>query len=769
MPADAHRALRDPALPGLPTLLDPDAFAELLHAFAPEAQLAGVRGEYVRYKPGARCIASYRIALRSGEVRVHGIAHGADAHEKLAKRRQQPAVEGPLGAGRFVREDQALTVEVFPNDARLRALRRLGSADFRGRLMTRLGVLAPGSAVQQLTPLAYKPERRFVARVDVDDGSRALLKLHTPERFLRAHAAFRGKSRNSLRVARPHEASRRHAALAYEWIDGRLLAPFAADAREALARAGEALAELHAQPPVPRERCLGSEVLASAALVAVLIPKLADCVRALAERIAANLTRVSSPVRALHGDFHAAQVLIDGDTAALLDLDNACAGDPSQDLAVFTAHAELEAMRSHRTPDCVETALGSLLAGYAQVAGPLDPCALALHTAAALVSLAPQPFRSFDPAWPERIEALLDRSRAWIERAGCASPRAPAAVARVSPSLPVDPGLPLLADALDRRRLEATLGDALAEPRLRLHSAELIRHKPGRRALVEYTVTSGSGVSSKLLGKLRARGLDRAALRIQETLYRSTFGDDTPDAVCVPETLGAIPELSLWLQRKVPGVRVTERLGQSGDAAVCERVADALHKLHGTAIATPRRHTLSDEIELLCDRLLPRLAHTHPALAVRSERLAGACRRLAATIPDGPQRGIHRDFHPDQLLVDGERMWLVDFDLYCSGHPALDAGNFVAHLTELALRRFGDPSALADCEHAFRQRFLMLAGRELEGALGGYTLLALARHVYLSTRYEDRRATTEPLLALCESRLAANGATAPALLGSFIR
>ncbi len=769
MSAEARNTPRDPELPGLATLLDADAFAARLRALVPGAEILGVRGEYVRYKPGARCIAAYRVVLPDAEVRVHGIAHGADAPEKLAKRSARQAATGVLGAARLGCADLALAIAVFPDDARLRALRRLESTEFRNRLMTRLRVLAPGATVQGLTVLAYKPERRFVARVDNDDGTHALLKLHTPERFQVIPAQHGFSSRGALRVSRTLHASRKHAAFAYEWIDGRPLALFAADADAALARSGEALAALHTQTPAPRERRPGAEALASAALVAVLVPKLAAPVRALAAQLAERLAAVSSPLRALHGDFHAAQVLLDGDRAALIDLDNACAGDPAQDLAVFAAHAELEAMRTQRSPAIVATAVERLLSGYARVTEPPDARRLALHTAAALVSIAPQPFRSFDAAWPERIETLLERAHAWFAQAGSGSASTTPSRVRETAPFEIDPALPLLTTALDRDRVSGPLAHALADPGLRLRSARLVRHKPGRRALVQYDVTTGAGADLSVLGKLRARGLDRTALRVQDALVRSGFGEAAPDAIRVPATLGAIPKLFLWLQRKVPGTPLTAGLGQPGDVALCERVATALHKLHVTPVATSRHHRVADEVELLCERLLPPFALTHPELAWRSERLAAACRRLGTTIPDTPLCGIHRDFHPDQVLVDGARMWLVDFDLYCQGHPALDAGNFIAHLTELALRRHGDPAALVDCERSFEERFLALSGRELQPALRGYTLLSLARHVILSTRYEDRRETTEPLLALCEERLDLGSAATPAQLRSAAR
>ena len=753
MSADALRAIRDPALPGLSVLLDESAFTDTLRALAPHVDLLGVRGHYVRYKPGARCLAAYRVALRDGEVLVHGIAHGTDAPEKLAKRSARRAVPGALGAGRLVREDLALSIEGFPNDARLRVLPRLASAEFRAHLMTRMNVLGPESTVIGILPLAYKPERRFVARVDLDDGSHALLKLHTPERFQAIHTKPVFESRHALRVARAFRASRNHGALAYEWIEGLPLAALAVDADRALARAGEALAELHAQTPAQREGRLGPEALASAALVAVLVPKLATSVRALADRIAGRLASPAAQIRALHGDFHAAQILIGDDSAGLIDLDNACAGDPAQDLAIFAAHAELEAARSRRDPDVVATALATLLTGYERVAAPPDSRSLALHTAAALVSIAPQPFRGFDPEWPERIEALLERAQAWLDAAGPASAAAPAPAARGTSAPGIDPALPFLSAALDRSRMASRLARVLDDRGWQLRDARLVRHKPGRRALVEYDLTAGDGSRLSVLGKLRARGLDRPALRVQDALYRATFGDDALDAVSVPRTLGAIPKLFLWLQCKVPGTPVSARLGRAGDAALCRRVAAALHKLHATTVPTSRRHSVADEVDLLCGRLLPQLVRTHPEFGSRCARLAAACRRLGSTIPDSPRCGIHRDFHPDQVLVDESRLWLVDFDLYCQGHPALDAGNFLAHLTELALRRFGDPAALASCEGAFAEQFLALSGGELQPALDGYTILSLARHVYLSTRYADRRATTATLLELCEQRL----------------
>ena len=43
---------------------------------------------------------------------------------------------------------------------------------------------------------------------------------------------------------------------------------------------------------------------------------------------------------------------------------------------------------------------------------------------------------------------------------------------------------------------------------------------------------------------------------------------------------------------------------------------------------------------------------------------------------------VHRDFYHDQVIADGDVCRLVDLDLVAVGDPALDIGNFLAHLID---------------------------------------------------------------------------------------
>jgi hypothetical protein len=105
------------------------------------------------------------------------------------------------------------------------------------------------------------------------------------------------------------------------------------------------------------------------------------------------------------------------------------------------------------------------------------------------------------------------------------------------------------------------------------------------------------------------------------------------------------------------------------------------------------------------------------------------------------------------VIVDCTRLWLLDFDLYCHGDPALDAGNFIGHITQESLCTLGNAAAWRDRELALEERFIELTGEAARPAVRVYTTLTLARHVYLSTQFPERTPFTDRLLALCEERL----------------
>ena len=417
-PLEADLVRRDDALPALATVLDPEAFVGALRPSldATEVRQASIR--YLRYKPGSSCLVAYQLEVGAAQLEpliAYAKAHRLDAPEKLDKARR---------SGGAVLRDRALVISLFPNDRQLDAMRPLASAAARPRLLRRLLSRQPDLWTGTVRTLRYKPERRYVAQLQTRDGPRALLKVHSLERYQRAaRSAKVFGSGESVRVPRRLGASKRHRTVALEWLPGRPLDEAiisgAADVGTT-ATVGAAIAQLHNQrlprglPTLDRNsEAVG--LISLGADIGFVCPELAGAARRLAAWLAAHLVSRSDHCRAIHGDFNAGQVLLDGDRVTVFDLDRAALGDPTADLGMFIAHLERDVLRGALAPDRMAALAEGLLEGYAEAASRPAPAPVRLYTALGLLRLALEPFRARESDWPEKIEALLARAAAIAE------------------------------------------------------------------------------------------------------------------------------------------------------------------------------------------------------------------------------------------------------------------------------------------------------------------------------------------------------------------
>jgi hypothetical protein len=323
-----------------------------------------------------------------------------------------------------------------------------------------------------------------------------------------------------------------------------------------------------------------------------------------------------------------------------------------------------------------------------------------------------------------------------------------------------DPALPTVRLALDPASVAAEFKRGLprlaGEGTVSIKSIVVTRHKPGRRCVIEYDVRvkhpDSPRQKAKLIGKIRARRYGNEGYRMLEAVWNAGFHASSADYVSVPEPIGVIPRFRMWLQRKVSGTEATTLLLQNDGESVSRRIAEAIQKLHRAEIPTERGHSMADELRILHEHL-PIVAETKPKLSKRIARLLTACDRLGASVRPSRLCGIHRDFYPAQVMAEGSRLFLLDFDLYCRGDPALDAGNFLGHLIEISLRQPGDARASMNCQQAMEERFVELTGAAVRPAIRAYTTLTLVRHIYLSTQFPERIPFTGTLLELCEHQL----------------
>ncbi len=324
-----------------------------------------------------------------------------------------------------------------------------------------------------------------------------------------------------------------------------------------------------------------------------------------------------------------------------------------------------------------------------------------------------------------------------------------------------DPALPALAFALDpqiaRKEMKRGLPRLTGENSLvRLQAIRVVRHKPGRRCVVEYDVNierpDSPSETVTLIGKMRARRFGNEGYRLLDEFWRAGFDVKSGDGISVPEPIGVIPKVQMWFQRKVPGTTATELLLLPNSAPLAGRIAEAIIKVHQTKVPTEREHSIADELRILHE-CMEKVSVAQPQWNSRLTKILQSCDALAATHPDLPKCGSHRDFYPAQVISDGARIYLIDFDLYCSGDVGLDVGNFLGHLTEQSLRHFGNASALGEVERALENRFVELSGETSRVSVKIYATLTLVRHIFLSTQHPERRKTTEALVKLCEEKL----------------
>lgn len=413
---DAALVARDRRLPGLAFLLDADAFAAAIRRAVPGAEIGRAEAFYLRYKPGTNCVCCYRVwtGPESTMVYAKAFAPGDPGLHKV----HHPVVEGGLGAGApgtILLAEQAVRMWAFPNDQRIRALARLGSDARRRRLLKRIVPDRPAWWSAGVEPLAYKPDRRFVGRLDVAGRPAAVLRLYTGAGFARAvaRARFVAAAAESVLPA-VHGISERHRAIVYGWIEGRSLLDDLLDGAfraDRFAAAGAALARLHRLAPgeLPRQAAEdeASTVRAAAAEVAGLVPELAPRARALGEALAAELGEERATAT-VHGDFYPKQVVASPSGVGLIDLDAACAGDPGRDLGAFLAHLERYGLGGRIAAALPGPAGSALLDGYRGEGQRVEPARVRLQMAASLLRLASHPFRRREEGWRSRLTTMLE-------------------------------------------------------------------------------------------------------------------------------------------------------------------------------------------------------------------------------------------------------------------------------------------------------------------------------------------------------------------------
>ena len=284
----------------------------------------------------------------------------------------------------------------------------------------------------------------------------------------------------------------------------------------------------------------------------------------------------------------------------------------------------------------------------------------------------------------------------------------------------------------------------------------LLKHHPQRRCVLEFVIDfpqeTHCAVSKFIIGKSRTKGSSRSVSTMLSKLHAYGFGLDCADGISTPKYLGRIKPFKIWFYEKVIGEPLDQLIEQSAPYVKPEKIAEIAYKIHRCAYPTWRSYTATDELEIL-RRGLIRLIEHQPAWHTRILRLFSQCELISRHLHEFTPTGIHRDFYPEQIIVNHDRYFVLDFDCYTLGDPSLDIGNFIAHIKESALRCQSDMDAFKTLETQLLTEYMQLSKLSSSYNIFAYVWLSLTRLIYLDFFNPARRPLADVLLDYCEKGL----------------
>lgn len=740
---------RDPEIIGLAVLLDESKVLNLMRSQMPNAGIHRVEKIYLRYKPGTNCLVKYRVLSDGGSSQWYLKAYSVSDADKL-KRVTISSDSEPLAP--LVSREHLLALYPFPLDGKLKLLPRLFEPNALQQLLNR--ILYPNTLtnrqVRSIELLQYKPERRLVAKLIMMSGEAVVLKVYTLQRFQLANLARRRKL-NSSPLLDVVGRSNKHRLLVHRWIEGdNLTQCYHNDHLDPAAffQSGHYLAGFHRHSKTKQviekdtqefittlERC--------AIGVTQLVPEIKNQLTPLLTQLISALQTLESSKTVIHGDCYAKQVLMTPSGVRLIDFDDVCYWFSAYDLGVFIAHLERDELLGKLSTTEAQSYRKALLLGYQQQHQCRDSD-VELFTAIGLLQLTHHPFRNAQQHWATSIHQLIKRCQQHL-----ASHQLLANVADFGGKFSAAYQL------VDRPSAQQLMRDSLEQVSApdQLINIEIIRHKPNKRALIEYTFQRADGKQQVILGKVKMKRFDNHTWNLNSALHQAQFGHSNIDGVMVPAPLGHSKNHHVWFQEKVAGQVCFDGFCHNEDCRVAERIAQALYKLHSSNIKTERHHTHHNEIALL-EGYLNQAIDKLPSYSSDILDILSHCKQRANQLPTPVSPvTIHRDFYHDQILIDNERVYLLDLDLVCYGDPALDIGNFIAHVEEQCLRQFDQLDYAQPQIERFIQHYQALAGCDLRARIETYTLLSWARHVFISQRIAQRNPWTVRIIQECKKRV----------------
>lgn len=182
----------------------------------------------------------------------------------------------------------------------------------------------------------------------------------------------------------------------------------------------------------------------------------------------------------------------------------------------------------------------------------------------------------------------------------------------------------------------------------------------------------------------------------------------------IPEVLWSKPDANCFAMSRVdPRFRNWKQdlLAGRVELNTAQAVGNLLGRLHGASAVAPDIAVAFD------DRTYFRELRVQPFFETVAEKLPDVSAAILATAAAmGERRSalVHGDFSPKNLLVDGEDVVLLDWEVAHWGDPSFDIGFMLAHLWLKAMRPGASPQALLGAARAFLRGYAEHGSADVE-------------------------------------------------------
>ncbi len=326
----------------------------------------------------------------------------------------------------------------------------------------------------------------------------------------------------------------------------------------------------------------------------------------------------------------------------------------------------------------------------------------------------------------------------WVRGMMLAAPLSLPTIGAIGHEFPNDPRLPAIRELTDRDALGRSLADvitATADADLEFtglgRHLRPIRYKPEGRLVVRCRIRwqnrlTGERTSERCLLRF-VRGPGNAG--VAAIARQLAALDPETTSFSVPRQLFEAPALGCSGVEWIEGERLSRSLKDSQRRSLgIAAAARTLVSLHDSPVAGLPISTPDDHLRSAAARQQRLTVYPLAIRRLLDESLRHAGWRNSVSHP-GQQGFVHGDFHQGQLLLAGDRPYLLDLDRGHHGEVVGDLGNFVAQLELLGLR--GELDGATACGDEFVAIYEAIAGRSVDRSRlalwKGLALLELAR------------------------------------------